>query len=156
MLRLVVTAYLMLTAALGPWLCCCFATQIAFGLSSLGENASSFAPKSPLHRCCGHHSPVPERNGPGKQAPGGVPNQAPVDHCPCHDQGTVIVSMLQGKDAGTLLRSLASLELFGYASLLPSFTGLSLSHLGDSASEQSAHLFRDARHRLSALQTLRC
>ena len=154
MFRLVLASYLMLTTALGPWLCCCGAAQTASW--SLGESSSPATPKRSLHGCCGRHSSAPERHAPRKQGPAGVPTQPPVDPCPCHNQDTIVVSSLQAKGAGTLIRPSASLDVFGYASLLPFSFGFSLSHSGDSPSEQSAHTFHDTRHRLSALQTLRC
>ena len=151
MFRLVLASYLMLTTALGPWLCCCGAAQTASW--SLGESSSPATPKRSLHGCCGRHSSAPERHAPRKQGPAGVPTQPPVDPCPCHNQDTIVVSLLQAKAADAQLRSLASLDGFGYASSLYLYFGLFLSH---SASEQLAHPFRDARHRLSTLQTLRC
>ena len=153
MFRLVLASYLMLTTALGPWLCCCGAAQTASW--SLGESSSPATPKRPLHGCCGRHSSAPERHAPRKQGPAGVPTQPPVDPCPCHNQDTIVVSSLQAKDAGTLLQLLELPEVGGYAGLLPLHTGLFISHSGDTASDQ-AHLFRDSKHRLSALQTLRC
>ncbi len=158
MVRIAVTAYLILVALVGPGLCCCNPLRLLAGCPRHGHmthghmtHGSSEGQRGSSDHCgCkhGHPSqPSPESQSPPlKDSPS----------CPCHDHETIPGALLAA-DLGSV-KDFSSLKLQPVtdAAFLVVPTGQALQAISPASAEALPAPFLTPREMLRALQIMRC
>jgi hypothetical protein len=89
MLRLVITAYLIVVALVGPGLCCCTLAELLQSKVRCHWDASTQAELTKhRHHCCHHHSHAPAKG----QPPDDRDQESP--RCPCGNRRDIAVALL--------------------------------------------------------------